>query len=162
MLFKLLCAVWLLADGAHGQGLKPQATRLGVLILRNPISNQVLGRLTDVTVIDLAKLPAFNVQATVDAFAGSFFASVKFDIDGKLFKTDNSAPFVLSGWKPTVGRHTLTVTVHRFGRGRGKVIGERTVTFNVVDTTTRPPTLRPVAKAPSKAPTNAPVTAPTR
>ncbi|MFW6107529.1 MAG: DUF5060 domain-containing protein [bacterium] len=92
--------------------------------------------LTDGATIDLAKDGgSLNVRADVAGEVGS----VRFAVDGKTVQTENVAPYALAGdrggdyspWRPSPGRHVLTVTPYAESNGRGQAGKPLRLTFTV-------------------------------
>jgi hypothetical protein len=109
--------------------------------------------------------PSFNINAT---FVGSAVKSVVFGYGATTYRTDNFAPFSFCGNMGPLfntcsllglGTHVVTATPYSFQGGGGIVGSPVTVTFTVVASAPKPPTMAP--KAPTKAPSApTPVAAP--
>src|SRR5688572_9027274 len=87
--------------------------------------------------LNLANTPRISVQALV----GEGVGSVRFQVDGKTFRIENTAPYMINGddndtglpnaWVPTVGQHVLRITPYS-GVGASGVMGAtRVITINV-------------------------------
>ena len=131
----------------------------GVFIIRNVTLDQPLAatpKITHVKLVDadtgvitsslnngmtlnLANTPRISVQALV----GEGVGSVRFQVDGKTFRIENSAPYMINGddndtglphaWTPSVGQHVLRITPYS-GAGASGVMGAaRVLTINVTN-----------------------------
>ena len=110
---------------------------------------------------------------SVRADPGSNVASVSFQLDGVVIRTDNGEPYSVAGdnrttytaWRPTLGSHTLIAIPFSKTAGGGTAGAAVTVSFTVVNTGTTPsPTPSPTPTAtptPTPTPTSTPTPSPT-
>ena len=87
---------------------------------------------------DFSLLGTENLNIRANTGAGT--ESVRFFLDGVLFRQENANPFALAGdgpggdylaWTPSVGAHTLTITPFSADSGGGQVGTSLTVNFTV-------------------------------
>jgi glucose/arabinose dehydrogenase len=131
----------------------------GVFIIRNVALEQpaaVVPRITHVKLVDadtgvitsslnngmtinLANTPHVSVQALVTETTGS----VRFQVDGKTFRIENTAPFMINGddngsglpipWVPSIGTHELRITPYTGAGASGTMGPTRVITIHVTD-----------------------------
>jgi hypothetical protein len=129
--------------GGHGEAsLQLYAADRTTLI--DPMANNII--------IDLAKTPTVNVKVSAKCLRNRRISSASFFLDGKLLRTDNTAPYWMFGddggaWTPTVGNHTITAKAYRQNNGKGRKMLETTTSVIVMDSRTKSPVASPV-KAP--------------
>lgn len=120
--------------------LRSEAQSLSSFTLLNATTDSEIGPLADGDVINLAELNGdpINVRAnTSPATVGS----VVFALQGATFRTENAAPYALTGnsgndyypWLPTPGSYELQATPFSASKGQGTAGSPLTVTFTVVD-----------------------------
>jgi hypothetical protein len=114
----------------------PATMAVTSLTLINTAKQTALRTLTNGSTITLSvDGTALNVKANVSGTVGS----VAFFLDGKLYHTENSAPFALGGdnagvylkWTPTVGGHTLRVVPYQLANRGGTMGTALETTFTV-------------------------------
>jgi hypothetical protein len=107
------------------------------LALINTTAQKELRALTGGSTVILAQDgSALNVRADVSGTVGS----VGFVLDGKLFRTENVAPYAMAGdtdgdyykWTPTTGSHTLRVTAYTSDNRKGTASSTVEVKFSVL------------------------------
>jgi len=90
--------------------------------------------------INLAVLPTRNLNIRANASPPNV-GSVRFDLDGAPYSTEESAPFAMAGnsgedygpWTPSAGAHTLTVTPFALPSASGAAGTPLTLVFLVID-----------------------------
>jgi hypothetical protein len=95
--------------------------------------------LTEGATIDLNALgmSSFNIRANVNA---NRVRSVFFYLDeGVYSQTDDTAPYELTNWSPTPGRHTLWVTPYPEAGRTGNSGGTYTIHFTIISSTESAP-----------------------
>ena len=100
------------------------------LTLVDAATTHDIGSFSDGAVLDLGKT---GTHLSVRANPGAAVGSVRFNLDGSPFQTENFAPYAIKGdtsgrynaWTPAVGDHTLVVTTYsgRERRRGGRVVG---------------------------------------
>jgi hypothetical protein len=98
-------------------------------------TGETLRSLNNGGAIYLGSEPRVSVQALVAGTIGS----VRFQLDGKTFGIENSAPYVINGdtngapnaWTPSVGTHTLRVTAYSGAGASGTIGTTKVITFTV-------------------------------
>jgi predicted extracellular nuclease len=137
------------------------------LTLMHGDSDKVIGPLQNSTVIVLKQTPSLNVKATVDPFLSPQVTSVLYVLDGRLVAVETTAPYTMNGqgkksvWKPSVGRHNLTVTAYSRKNGAGTRLASTFVKFVVVPVSTPAPVAKQTStEQPLSQPTAAPVSRP--
>lgn len=115
--------------------------------------------LADGAVLNLRSLPSRNlniVAVTEPAIVGS----VRFSLNGSIFRTETAAPYALAGdtsgnyypWTPAPGAYTLTALPFSGGNASGSPGTQLSVSFTVVDQATTdgtPPSVTMAAPAPN-------------
>jgi len=102
----------------------------------NATTDADAGELVEGAVVDLAQ-GAFNVRADLCAGAGS----VRFRLNGREYRIENSAPFALAGdktgdynkWYVSPGKYTITAIPYSGSNGSGTAGVARSVTFTIVN-----------------------------
>jgi len=131
--FKMLAlaaAGWALVVTAAGAG---EVTRL---MLVRADTDRDIGPLADGATIHVAEAGPLNVRADV---AGDV-RSVRFAVDGRVVRTESTAPYALAGdregdyapWSVGPGRHTLVAVPYAQPGAKGPAGTARRVTFTVV------------------------------
>ena len=106
-------------------------------MLINADSDTDMMQLLDGTTLTLASLATRNLNVRAD-FSGPVL-SVKFTLDGKLFRIDSTSPYSFAGdrngdyypWTPSPGKHTLVGTPYPRKNAAGTAGKSLTVTFTV-------------------------------
>jgi hypothetical protein len=96
--------------------------------------------LVDGATLNLATLPTRNLNVRADTLPATV-GSVKFVLDGGLFRMENSPPYAMAGndgadygsWTPRLGVHTLAVTPYAGSNGSGVAGATTTISFTVID-----------------------------
>jgi hypothetical protein len=114
---------------------QPQTPTITSLKLLNADTGATLRSLNNGGAIYLGSEPRVSVQALVGGTVGS----VRFQLDGKTFSIESSAPYVINGdtngapnaWTPSVGTHTLRVTAYSGAGASGTIGTTKVITFTV-------------------------------
>ena len=121
--------------------------------LVNADTDQDIGPLTNGATVNLATLPARNLNVRAETSPAAV-GSVRFELDAAGYTTESVAPYALAGdasgnynaWTPTVGSHTLKATPYTGSGATGTASTALTVAFQVVDTVgNSPPTVQWIA-----------------
>jgi hypothetical protein len=144
-----ICVLFLLILKASGQLFLTGCRGKVGLALYKPDRTTLIGPLKNNMVIDLAKTPTVNIKASAKCLKNLGVSSVSFFLDGKLLRTENSAPYWMfddkdGGWTPTVGNHTVTTKAYSRDNGKGRKILETTTSIIVMDSRTKSPVAAPV------------------
>ncbi|MEM9043739.1 MAG: cadherin-like domain-containing protein [Pseudomonadota bacterium] len=115
------------------------------LELMDANSDQTITALEDGTVVTLTAeaLAALTIKATTESDS---VESITFDIEDGRTHTENRVPYALFGDNQGdlsagnlgPGEHSLTVVAYDENRGNGEVLGERTITFEIVEEVVEP------------------------
>lgn len=117
--------------------------------LINADTDQVIGKLTQDTVINLAELPTRNINIRADATRDT--DTVTFRLNGKFLRTEIAEPFAMvsnlhedyHAWTPQEGQYVLTATAQensrRSRRSRDSRAATSTLRFTVIDEPTTNP-----------------------
>jgi hypothetical protein len=120
---------------------KPAAVESFTLV--NADTDSAIAPLTDGSVIDYARLATtrLNIRARVSP---DTVGSVVFELNGKVFATENIAEYLLAGndgpdykaWTPGLGQYTLKATPYTGAGGQGTAGVPLLITFKVVNSAT--------------------------
>lgn len=123
------------------QPAKGQAGEVVSLTLINADTDQPVpgfDPIPDGAVLELGKLPTRNLNIRANARPAQV-GSVRFELDGRPVKTEDTAPYALAGdregdyaaWTPTPGVHTLSATAHSEPKAGGLASKPFTIRFAV-------------------------------
>lgn len=134
-------------------------------VLVDSNTDQDLGALVDGSVIDLS---AVGSSLNVRADAAASVESVRFDLNGNRLRVENIAPYALAGdrnsdylkWSPAPGTYTIAATPFGADGAQGTAGTTRSITVQVVRSSTSPTTQAPTTQPPTTQPptTQAPTT----
>jgi hypothetical protein len=125
--------------------------------LINADTERDIGTLTDNQVLNLSTLPTrnLNIRANTDSVISG---SITFAYDTiPNFKLENNPPYSFAGdilsnynsWTPTLGSHTIKVSLYAGRNAGGALLQILTINFLVIDEIATPPSLRPVITKPT-------------
>jgi subtilisin family serine protease len=110
--------------------------------LINAATDLDLFELTDGAELNLATLPTRSLNVRADTIPGTV-GSVRFWLNGNVFRTENIAPYALAGdtnngtnylsWTPRPGTYTLRATPYQNANAGGTAGTPLEITFTVVD-----------------------------
>lgn len=113
---------------------------IGLTLINADTDQPVAGfdPIPDGAVLDLAKLPSRNLNIRANT-RPALVGSVRFVLDDKAVKTEDTAPYALGGdrdgdygpWTPAPGGHTLAVTAHSEPKAGGVASKPLTIRFMV-------------------------------
>lgn len=108
------------------------------LTLVNSTTDSDIGTLENGAVINLSITPNVNVRANLCSAAGT--GSVRFKLNGSIFRTENSAPFTLAGdnngnynkWNVSPGSYTMEATPYSGSNAGGSMGTGKTIAISVI------------------------------